>query len=252
MTLEILPGAEAWSHEGGPLGVLCLHGFTGNPSTMRPIADAMAAAGHSVELPRLPGHGTTIEDMMTTGFPDWVAEAEAAYERLSARTERVVVAGLSMGGTLTLTLGLSHPEVVGLIAINPLVIPAEPEALEMVRGMVAEGELVIPGVGSDIADPDSAESAYPGMPLAPLLSMMDHGVAPITNRFGEISCPVLLMTSPQDHVVDPANSEHLATTLGGPIERLSLERSYHVATLDFDRALIVERSLDFVARVGAS
>ena len=219
---------------------------------MRPIADAMAAAGHSVELPRLPGHGTTIEDMMTTGFPDWVAEAEAAYERLSARTERVVVAGLSMGGTLTLTLGLSHPEVVGLIAINPLVIPAEPEALEMVRGMVAEGESVIPGVGSDIADPDSAESAYPGMPLAPLLSMMDHGVAPITNRFGEISCPVLLMTSPQDHVVDPANSEHLATTLGGPIERLSLERSYHVATLDFDRALIVERSLDFVARVGAS
>jgi carboxylesterase len=122
----------------------------------------------------------------------------------------------------------------------------------MVRGMVAEGESVIPGVGSDIADPDSAESAYPGMPLAPLLSMMDHGVAPITNRFGEISCPVLLMTSPQDHVVDPANSEHLATTLGGPIERLSLERSYHVATLDFDRALIVERSLDFVARVGAS
>ena len=69
---------------------------------MRGLAEAFAAAGFSVELPRLPGHGTTVEDMMTTGWADWTAEAEAAYQRLAARTEQVVVAGLSMGGSLTL------------------------------------------------------------------------------------------------------------------------------------------------------
>ena len=81
----VLPGAEAWSPRGArqvrrpPAGFLALHGFTGNPSSMRGFAEAVAGAGYHVELPRLPGHGTTIEDMLTTGWADWVAEAEAAY-----------------------------------------------------------------------------------------------------------------------------------------------------------------------------
>ncbi|MEZ5259477.1 MAG: alpha/beta fold hydrolase [Ilumatobacteraceae bacterium] len=246
-----MPGAEAWSADGGSLGVLCLHGFTGNPSTMRPIAEAAAEAGYSVELPRLPGHGTTIEDMLSTGFRDWVGEAEAAYQRLAARTDRIVVAGLSMGGALTLHVGLAHPDVAGLICINPVTKPLDPEILEMARGMLAEGTTVIPGIGSDIADPDAVESAYPGTPLQPLFSMIEDGIMPMTDRFGELSAPLLLMTSPQDHVVDPSNSDHLAETAGGPVERVSLERSYHVATLDFDRDLVIERVLDFLRRRSA-
>ena len=104
---DILPGAEAWSTDGagpGSPGALCIHGFTGNPSSMRPVAEAFAAAGFAVELPRLPGHGTTVEDMLTTSWEDWSAEAEAAYQRLAARASKVVVAGLSMGGTLTVWL----------------------------------------------------------------------------------------------------------------------------------------------------
>ncbi len=34
----IIPGAEPFSSSGGPVGVLVLHGFTGNPSSMRPLA----------------------------------------------------------------------------------------------------------------------------------------------------------------------------------------------------------------------
>ncbi len=250
MSVAIIPGAEAWSHDGdGPLGVLCLHGFTGNPSTMRPLADAFAAAGHSVELPRLPGHGTTIEEMQTTGFDDWAAEAEAAYQRLAARTERVVLAGLSMGGTLCLWLAVRHPEIAALVCINPLTQPAEAEIVEMARGMFEEGTTVIPGAGSDIAKPDASETAYSGTPLGPLLSLVDDGLHPLTGRFDEITAPMLLMTSPQDHVVDPSNSDHLAATTGGPVERVSLDRSYHVATLDHDGPLIVERALEFVGRV---
>ena len=85
MTEPLLPGAEPWSAAGGPAGALCLHGFTGNPSSMRGLAEAFAAAGFSVELPRLPGHGTTVEEMKGTGWADWTAEVEAAYQRLAAR-----------------------------------------------------------------------------------------------------------------------------------------------------------------------
>src|SRR6476620_5627304 len=118
---DILPGAEAWSTDGaGPTspGALCIHGFTGNPTSMRPVAKAFAAASFAVELPRLPGHGTTIEDMITTGWTEWTAAAEDAYQRLAARCEQVVVAGLSMGGSLTIWLATRHPEIAGIVCIN--------------------------------------------------------------------------------------------------------------------------------------
>ena len=68
---QVLPGAEPLSHAAGPVGVLVIHGFTGSPQSMRPIANACIAAGHTVEMPRLPGHGTTVDDMLTTDWDDW-------------------------------------------------------------------------------------------------------------------------------------------------------------------------------------
>ena len=89
MTSPIIPGAEPWSHAGdGDNGALVIHGFTGNPSSMRGIAEAFAAAGFHVELPLLPGHGTAVDDMLPTRWADWAGEAEAAYQRLSGRAAR--------------------------------------------------------------------------------------------------------------------------------------------------------------------
>src|ERR1700749_1310253 len=128
-TPPVLPGAEPWAHPaldptGGRAAVaLVLHGFTGNPSSMRGLAETFAAEGLHVELPRLPGHGTSLEDMLPTRWADWSAEVEAAYQRLAARAGKIVVAGLSMGGSLTLWTGLQHPEVAGLICVNPATAP---------------------------------------------------------------------------------------------------------------------------------
>jgi len=120
----------------------------------------------------------------------------------------------------------------------------------MVRGMVAEGEDRIPAVGSDIADPDAVESAHPQTPLAPLLSLMD-GLAALQADLGAIACPVLVMTSPNDHVVEPVSSDHLAQSVSGPVERITLERSYHVATLDYDAELIRQEAVAFAQKVTA-
>ena len=74
----IMPGAEAYSAQGDRRGALIIHGFTGCPQSMRPLAEAFAAAGFSVELPRLPGHGTTPEDMAKYQWRDWTAAVDAA------------------------------------------------------------------------------------------------------------------------------------------------------------------------------
>jgi carboxylesterase len=248
-TPEVLPGAEPFSCDGGPAGVLVLHGFTGNPSSVRPLAEACAAAGHAVEMPLLPGHGTRVEDMLDTTWDDWSAAAEAALGRLAARAERLVVAGLSMGGTLTCWLATRHPELAGIVCVNPAVAPSE-ETVGLVRSLVEAGEVLMDGIGSDVADPDVVELAYPQTPLVPLLSLFD-ATERLRPELGRIRCPLLLFTSPQDHVVPPADSDVLAAATSGPVERVSCEHSFHVATIDRDRDLIARRTLDFVARVTA-
>src|SRR3954449_6631554 len=125
-----MPGAEPFSAAGGPDAVLVVHGFTGNPQSMRPLAEAFAAAGFTVELPLLPGHGTAIEDMIPTGWADYSAAAEAAYQDLAGRCQKVVVAGLSMGGTLTVWLAAQHPEIAGIVLVNALVDPPDPSLKE--------------------------------------------------------------------------------------------------------------------------
>jgi carboxylesterase len=218
---------------------------------MRELANACAAAGFHVELPQLAGHGTAVEDMIPTRWSDWTASVESAYSALSARASRIVVLGLSMGGSLTLWTGLQHPEVRGLVCVNPAVQPAPPEMLEGLKALIDSGQEVMDGIGSDIADPNAHETAYPGTPLAPAHSFMKDGLTPMAPRLGELKMPLLLFTSVQDHVVNPADSEFLAANYGGTVERVMLERSYHVATQDYDKGTIFSGSVDFVRRVTA-
>lgn len=249
---DIIEGAEPWSHVGeGPDGALVVHGFTGNPGSMRGVAEALAAAGFHVEMPLLPGHGTRVEDMLPTRWADWAAAADDAYLRLAGRARKVVVVGLSMGGALTLRLGADHPEIAGLVCVNPATQPQPQEVIDMVQGMVDGGTDTMPAIGSDIADPDVKESAYEATPLAPLVSLMVDGLAPLAGCYSSMRQPLLLMNSPQDHVVDPAQAEFLASNYGGPVERVTLENSYHVATQDYDRQLVFDATVEFARRVCA-
>jgi len=236
------------SFHQGPTGVLVLHGFTGSPQSLRPLALRFAEAGHSVELPVLPGHGTKIEDMVPTRFDDWYRAASAAYTELAGRCDRVVVAGLSMGGTLATILAIEH-EPAGLIAINPQITPPPDSVIEVIQGLVEEGVATIPAIGGDIAKENTEELAYAATPVAALMSFIER-CQTLGDELSRVTCPVLLFTSPQDHVVDPVSSDELAAKVSGPVERVSLDRSFHVATLDHDAKLIEDRAVAFVAEVG--
>jgi carboxylesterase len=89
---------------GRRVGVLLSHGFSGHPASMAPWGEALAGQGNAVVVPRLPGHGTTWQELNTLTWADWYAELTEAFDRLVAENDAVVVGGLSMGGTLALRL----------------------------------------------------------------------------------------------------------------------------------------------------
>jgi carboxylesterase len=249
--VAVMPGAEPYSAPGGPGGVLVVHGFTGTPQSMRGLAEAFAAAGFAVELPRLPGHGTSVDDMAGFTFADWSASVERVYEELAGRCERVVVAGLSMGATLATWLVARHPEIAGLVVINGAFASAEPNVRDALEQLVAQGVERIPGLGNDIADPGQTELAYAEVPPGQLLSLLD-ALDALQSDLARVHCPALVITSDQDHIAQPISSDHFAERVAGPVERMRLVKSFHVATLDYERADLEARAVAFAQRVTGS
>ena len=240
----------AFSASGGPVGALILHGFTGSPASMRPLADAVAKAGFSVELPLLPGHGTTPEDLAGRTFDEFATAVESAYGELARRSDAVVVMGLSMGGTLALNLATNHVELSGLVLINPFAEPPAPSFSALLRGALQAGSSFIPSIGSDVAMDGSTSGGYDRTPIAPMLSLVE-ALSDLAPRLVDITAPVLLFSSRVDHVVPPSHGDYLAANLTAPLERIMLERSYHVATLDYDAELIATTTVDFMKKVVA-
>ena len=240
--------SEPFAVEDGASGVLVLHGYTGSPRSMRALAEAFVDAGFSVELPLLPGHGTSVDDLVDRRYAEWFAAADAAFGRLSKPGRAVIVCGLSMGGTLALDLALQHPETAGLVLINPAVAPPAESFSALLRAALDAGTVTIPSIGSDIAKPGQSGGGYEATPIAPLMSIFEatDAVAP---RLSEISCPALLFSSRTDHVVPTESSDLVERDYGGPLERVMLDRSYHVATLDYDADALVRRAVAFAEKL---
>ena len=157
----------------------------------------------------------------------------------------MALVALSMGGTLACSLAENHAEVVGMVLVNPFVDPPADSFRAVLRGILESGTEIAPGVGSDIAKEGSTELAYLGSPIAAALSMFE-GIDVVAAALGEIRCPVLLLSSRNDHVVPSSSGDLLVEKVSGPIERIWLEHSYHVATLDNDAELVVSRTVQFV------
>ena len=239
------PGAEPFRHEGGPVGVLLIHGFTGSPVSMRPWAEHLAQAGLSVNLPRLPGHGTSWQEMNRTRWPDWYAEVERAFDDLRGRCDEVFVTGLSMGGTLALRLAEERgDDISGITLVNPSVLSTNPrmKVIGVLKWIVPS----VKGVGEDIKKDGVSEGAYTRTPLKAADSLRDLW-ALVRADLAKITQPVLLFRCEDDHVCEPANAQVILEGISSAdVDQRLLHDSYHVATLDNDAPAIFSGTLDFV------
>ncbi|MBM7553031.1 alpha/beta hydrolase [Thalassobacillus pellis] len=237
----IIEGAEPLYKHGNEVGILVLHGFTGTTQSVRPLAEVYDKAGYSVAMPCLEGHGTHFEEMEKKTYQDWIASAEEALEWLRKKDCKVLfIIGLSMGGTLALHLAERNRDVTGIALINA--------AIELPDFEKLEGDdqpRFLDAIHSDIKRQGVSELAYDQVPLVSvqeLLKLMNE----VRPALDNIHCPALLFVSDEDHVVPPDNSEFIFETVFSEHKELvHLENSYHVATLDHDIDLIVERTLEF-------
>lgn len=246
--MPVMPGAEAYRHDGGPTAVLLCHGFTGSPQSLREWAEVLAAAGLSVSLPRLPGHGTTWQEMNRTRWEDWFAEVDRAFDELQARSDEVFVMGLSMGGCLALRLAEQRGNAVqGLVLVNPSV--AMDNSQTLVFAIAPVLKLLVPsikGVASDIKKEGAVELGYDRTPVKAAATLPSLWRT-TQQHLGAVTQPVLVFHSSTDHVVGPNSLKALRRAI--PADRLEvreLANSYHVATLDNDAEAIFTGSLEFV------
>jgi len=245
--LQVLPGAEPLYSVGSRTGVLVSHGFTGTPQSMRFLAEGIAHAGYTVAMPRLKGHGTTPADMAAATAADWTADIVAAMRWLEERCDTLFMTGLSMGGTLTLWAAGQFPDrFAGIVPINAAVSIDSPDMAALAFAPDAPAEL--PGIGSDIKAEGVKELAYPVTPVPAIKHLIALG-AVTQFMLPRIKCPALVIHSREDHVVPPRNGELIMGAISSAEkELLWLENSYHVATLDNDKELILERTLAFIKK----
>jgi carboxylesterase len=243
--------AEPFTFDGGPVGVVVSHGFTGTPASMRPWAQHLAAEGFTVRLPLLPGHGVPWQETNRSRWPQWYGEIESAFLELRERCDTVFAMGLSMGGSLVTRLAEQHPDsVAGLVLVNPAYGTRRwdarfaPYVARLVRSR--------PSIGGDIKKPGVAEPAGDRTPVIAFASLLQLWKVTVAD-LSEVRAPVLLYRSREDHVVDDLSAQLLKRgAVHTTVDEVVLEDSYHVATLDNDAPTIFRGSVDFVRSVIAT
>lgn len=248
--MPLMEDAEPFYHEGSDVGVLISHGFSGSPRSVKPWGRHLADLGFTVSVPRLPGHGTSWQEMNKTRWEDWYGQVQRDYSKLRERCSAVFVMGLSMGGSLALRLAEDNPDVAGLAIVNPAVHSERPDRflLPYIRHVVP----AFPGITNDINKPGMDEGGYTRLPLQAAYSLTQ--LWDIVKRdISQVTQPLLVLRSTEDHVVEASNSQWILDNVASDdLTFIELRNSFHVATLDYDADIIFDESVAFMERVLAA
>lgn len=250
--MGFIKGSEPFSIEKkSDIGVLISHGFTSTPASAAYIGKKFGDARFNVECPRLDGHCTKWEDLNKVSYTDWLANHEKALAKLKKRASKIFVFGLSLGGTLMLRIAQLHPEIKGIVIINHALFFGNPAIflLPILRYILPS----TPGIANDIKDPNVTELAYDRNPTNGVYNMTKL-IKLVKRDLPAMTMPILIFKSKDDHVLPQKNAPYTYEKIGTPKEHkelIWLKNSYHVATMDYDKDLIAEKSIDFIKKYSA-
>ncbi|MHA1910229.1 MAG: alpha/beta hydrolase [Candidatus Kariarchaeaceae archaeon] len=233
-------------------GLIAIHGFTGSSGEMKEFADFFAKEGFKVITPTLPGHETTKEDLKKYKWTDWAHAVEEAYDKLSEQCPGgVYVSGLSMGGLLSLYLGITRP-VKGIITLAAPIVIGNKFQRPFLRLPFAPVWL------NHIKDEPGDPSIYDGHFYYPkfhfnsakaLFQLANY----VKARLTEITAPIHLFHSVKDKVVPVKDANMIANGVSSKIVKLiEVSKSGHVLSKDLDKEFIMEKSLEFIMKISSS
>lgn len=242
---DIMPGAEPFFFPAGETGCLLIHGFNSSPDVLKQMGQSLVGKGITVLGVRLEGHGTNIVEMDRCSYRDWVASAEAGLAKLRRRCRAVFVAGISMGGVISLHLARLHPDkITGIIAMcTPYDVPVW---MKILVPPLKHVRLKLPFNRRGIRDPEVVKVGYRQLSL-PSVHQMSKLTALARTGLPLVTCPVLLIASRLDSIVSAKNAPRILAALGSADKELFwVERSDHSITLDYDKELVFQRTADFI------
>jgi len=257
--------------QGGRVGVLLIHGLGGTPVELRFIAQSLARGGHTVHCCQLAGHCGTPEELRRSSWQEWYASVEEAHDRLRQHCDVVLAGGLSMGGILALHLAQNRPAGVhGLLLFAPTLkldgwsMPWHSVFLQYIRPLPVKLEFDLAerdpyGLKDErvrrlvVSSMQSGNAAAAGVFSTPMRSFAHFNslVAAVKPNLGKVRQPALIVHPRDDDIASLKNAQYLQAKLGGLVDTLVLDDSYHMVTLDQQRHLVAERTARFVSWVEA-
>ncbi len=236
--------------QGGSAGCLLIHGFTGTPVEMRPMGEYLAKHDITVSAPRLPGHGTSPEDMQGVTWEEWYGAVEMAYQDLCASGKRAFVCGFSLGALLALHLAAQR-ELPGLVILSPAL-----EVRDWRASLIPLARLFIRSVSkdtdpskSDLTDRSAFErfwsyDVYPVEGAYQLWRLQKR----VRSELGRIRCPTLTVYSTGDSVIGPRSGRTVYERIASRDKRLQeLQHSGHGIVLDAECQAVFEAARQWIS-----
>jgi carboxylesterase len=227
--------------------VVLVHGLGGSPTSLGDLPDAMTRAGYQVLTPTLPGHATSVDDLECVGLHDWLG---ALAQLLVGRGPSVIV-GQSLGGVLALCAAAESSAVRGVVCINAPVSPGDPDVVEHLERLLTRGVTRQPVGEPDLRDRRAVDPGYDELPITALMALISAGDR-ASRVLDRVEVPVMVVTSDHDQVVDPWIGDQLAGALRGPVTRLTLPNSGHVACRDLDRHMLAAEITTWLERLSVA
>ena len=228
------------------VGVLLLHGFTSHLRTVDGLVPYLESAGIDYEMPILRGHGTRFQDLRGVKARDWYVDAEWALLKLWNRVDRVVVVGLSMGGLVTLELGMRHPDkIAGVVSVGACLKFADP--LAGLTGMISRIVRYWPSPEA-FNDPSLSGNSrnYKKFPTDAFGSLYQYS-QDIAERLGDLHVPIRILQSKRDQVVAPESANIIYEKISSPHREIVwYDQSGHEMMQDMEAESVFMDIMEFV------
>lgn len=265
----VMPGTGA----NARTGVLLVHGLTGTPAEMRVLGKGLNKQGFTIYAVQLAGHCGTMQDLVDTRWPDWLASVASGLQRLRGHVDHVVVGGLSMGALLSLAVAEDHPDqVAGVCALSTtfrydgwsipfytrlaFLLPLF-RRLGIGRNSVfmeqppygIKDEALRARIVQQMHSGDSAAAGLPGNPWWSIIELRRLS-AHVLGRLDRLHSPCLAVHAKEDDISAASNAQDIVRGASNAhVELVLLDNCYHMITIDRERRTVIAKMNEFVAKI---